>query len=55
MLIDNFYLIMIILEQQEGKTTDRIPLKQDMNMDRIENDILNTFNKNPYTQSLSSY
>ena len=40
---------------EEGKTTDRIPLKQDMNMDRIENDILNTFNKNPYTQSLSSY
>ena len=40
---------------EEGQTTSKIPLKQDMNMDRIDNDLLDVFKKNPYTQSLSSY
>ena len=36
-------------------TKDKIPLKQNMNIERINNDVLDTFKKNPYTQSLSSF
>ena len=40
---------------EPGQTTERVPLKQDVNVSRIENDVLDAFKKNPYTQSLSSY
>ena len=40
---------------EEGQTTSKIPLKQNMNLERINNDLLDVFKKNPYTQSLSSY
>tara|TARA_B110000027_G_C15996471_1_gene245500 strand:- start:207 stop:770 length:564 start_codon:yes stop_codon:yes gene_type:complete len=40
---------------EEGHTKEKIPLKQDMNIQRIEQNVLDSFNKNPYTQSLASY
>jgi hypothetical protein len=40
---------------EETTTTSKIPLQQDINVDRIENDILQAFKENPYTQSLSSF
>jgi hypothetical protein len=40
----------------EGRnTSDKVPLPQEMNTERIEDDILAAFKKNPYSQSLSSY
>lgn len=36
-------------------TNEKIPVRQEINTDRIENDILEAFKKNPYSQSLSSY
>ena len=36
-------------------TQERAPLQQDINMERLENDILKAFKENPLTQSLSSY
>tara|TARA_Y200000002_G_scaffold382046_2_gene397816 strand:- start:39 stop:2357 length:2319 start_codon:yes stop_codon:yes gene_type:complete len=40
----------------EGRNTnEKVPLTQDINTERIENDILSAFKENPYTQSLSSY
>ena len=38
-----------------SNTSDKVPLPQDMNTERIEEDILAAFKKNPYSQSLSSY
>ena len=38
-----------------GNTSDKVPLPQDVNTERMERDILSTFKDNPYTQSLSSY
>ena len=40
---------------EEGETRSRVPLQQDINVERIENDVLEAFKKNPYTQSLSSF
>ena len=40
---------------EPGQTTERVPLQQDVNISRIENDVLEAFKKNPYTQSLSSF
>ena len=40
---------------EETATTSKVPLQQDINVDRIENDILQAFKDNPYTQSLSSF
>ena len=40
---------------EPGQTTEKVPLPQEMNMDRINPDILDAFNKNPYSQSLGSY
>ena len=42
-------------KMEETNTTIKVPLQQDINVDRIENDILQAFNDNPYTQSLSSF
>ena len=40
----------------EGRNTnEKVPLSQEINTERIEDDILSAFKKNPYTQSLSSY
>jgi hypothetical protein len=40
----------------EGATTnEKIPLQQNINVERLENEILQAFEDNPYTQSLSSY
>ena len=40
----------------EGATTnEKVPLPQDINVERLENDILSAFKENPYTQSLSSF
>ena len=39
----------------EGFNTRKAPLQQDINMERLENDILKVFKENPLTQSLSSY
>lgn len=38
-----------------SNTSDKVPLPQEMNTERMDNDILDIFEKNPYTQSLSSY
>ena len=40
---------------EEGETRSRVPLQQDINVSRIENEVLEAFKKNPYTQSLSSF
>lgn len=40
---------------EPGQTTEKVPLPQDMNTQRIDPDILSAFNKNPYSQSLGSY
>jgi len=40
----------------EGATTnEKVPLQQNINVERLENEILQAFEDNPYTQSLSSY
>ena len=40
----------------EGSATnEKVPLQQDINVERLENDILSAFKDNPYTQSLSSF
>ena len=38
-----------------AQTNEKIPLQQDINVERLENEILQAFKTNPYTQSLSSY
>ena len=40
---------------EEGESRSRVPLQQNINVERIENDVLDAFKKNPYTQSLSSF
>ena len=40
----------------EGATTnEKVPLQQDINVERLEDEILQAFKSNPYTQSLSSF
>ena len=38
-----------------ANTNEKVPLQQDINVERLEDDILNAFKENPYTQSLSSF
>ena len=38
-----------------AQTNEKVPLQQNINVERLENDILDAFKENPYTQSLSSF
>ena len=38
-----------------AQTNGKVPLQQNINVERLENDILDAFKENPYTQSLSSF
>ena len=38
-----------------ARTNEKVPLQQDVNVERLEDDILKVFKDNPYTQSLSSF
>lgn len=38
-----------------SQTNEKVPLQQNISVERLENEILQAFKENPYTQSLSSY
>ena len=40
---------------EPAHTNEKVPLQQDVNVERLEDDILKVFKDNPYTQSLSSF
>ena len=40
---------------EQGSTSNKVPLSEDRNRDRMNPEMLKQFKENPLTQSLSSY